>query len=286
MKKHVVLLTVAAGLVAGGCGSGSSAPEVPTVAPARTYKLQGFEPSGKAEAGKPTMISFTIEKPDGTPLTRYRRGSGPHTGVHMILVRDDLSQLIHRHPPVDANGKVSESVVLPEPGRYRVVVDAYPDVDSSIPGTQRNFQLFDWIDVAGPAASKPLPPFEQTVESDGLRFRLEKKPKLKAIEADFLTIDVKDKNGKPAKFTPYFGALAHAIFFREGTLDYFHTHVCAPGASGCTSFLGGAQVAGSSSTPGKLRVGVLVPVAGTWRLFLQSKVNGRVVTAPFTLEVK
>jgi len=285
MRKHVVLLTAAA-LVAGGCGSGSSAPEGPTVEPARTYKLQGFEPSGKVEAGKPTTISFTIEKPDGTPLTTYKRGSGPHTGIHMILVRDDLSELIHRHPPIDANGKATERVVLPEPGRYRVVIDAYPDVESSIPGTQSKFQLFDSIDVAGPATAKKLPPFEQTVERGGFRFRLEKKPKLKAIEADFLTVDVKDRNGKPAKFTPYFGALAHAIFFREGTLDYFHTHVCAPGASGCTSFLGGAQVAGSSSTPGKLRVGVLVPVAGTWRLFLQSKVNGRVVTAPFTLEVK
>ena len=88
------------------------------------------------------------------------------------------------------------------------------------------------------------------------------------------------------KFTPWYGALAHAIFFRQGSLDYFHTHVCAPGASGCTSLLGGASVAGTSSTPGKLRVGVLVPVAGTWRLFLQTKVNGHVLTAPFTLRVR
>ncbi len=92
--------------------------------------------------------------------------------------------------------------------------------------------------------------------------------------------------GKPAEFTPWFGALAHAIFFRQGTLDYFHTHVCAPGASGCTSFLGAAKVTGSSSTPGKLDVGVLVPLSGVWRLFLQCKVNGHVLTAPFTLTVK
>ena len=80
-------------------------------------------------------------------------------------------------------------------------------------------------------------------------------------------------------------AFAHAIFFRQGTLDYFHTHICAPGATGCTSALGGAQVTGVSSTPGKLTVGVLVPAPGTWRLFLQCKVNGHVLTAPFTLNV-
>ena len=42
---------------------------------------------------------------------------------------------------------------------------------------------------------------------------------------------------------------------------------------------------GTSATPGKLKVGVLVPAPGTWRLFLQCKVDGRVLTAPFTLEV-
>jgi hypothetical protein len=30
---------------------------------------------------------------------------------------------------------------------------------------------------------------------------------------------------------------------------------------------------------------VLVPVSGTWRLFLQVKVDGRTLTAPFTLHV-
>ena len=42
---------------------------------------------------------------------------------------------------------------------------------------------------------------------------------------------------------------------------------------------------GSSTTPGKLTVGVLVPVPGTWRLFLQCQVNGHILTAPFTLRV-
>ena len=92
-------------------------------------------------------------------------------------------------------------------------------------------------------------------------------------------------NGKPATFQTYYGALAHAIFFRQGSLDYFHTHVCAPGATGCASFLAGAQVTGRSATPGKLTVGVLVPVPGTWRLFLQAQVGGKILTAPFTLHV-
>jgi hypothetical protein len=277
MRKSVALL-VGCCLLA-GCGGSSSTPQVPTVQAARTFKLAKFAPSASVEAGKPTTVSFAIEQPDGKPLTNYRRGAGPHTGVHLILVSDDLSTLIHRHPPVGGDGKLIQRLVLPRPGKYRVVVDAYPQ-------GQPNFQLFRSIDVSGRASQQPLPPATRSADADGFRVKLHGNPKLRAIQPGFLDITVTDPRGKPARFTPYYGALAHAIFFRAGTLDYFHTHVCAPAASGCTSSLGGATVSGRSTTPGKLRVGVLVPVAGTWRLFLQTRANGRLLTVPFTLEVR
>ena len=132
---------------------------------------------------------------------------------------------------------------------------------------------------------KPLPPFQASQTVDGYKVQLMGKPKLRAIEAALMKVKVTDPSGKPAKFVPYFGALAHAIFFRQGNLDYFHTHVCAPGAAGCTSLLGGASVTGRSSTPGNLTVGVLLPEPGRWRLFLQFESGGKLITAPFTLNV-
>ena len=285
MRISLVLVALLA-VGASGCGSGSSTPKAPTVEAAHTYRLAGFEPAGKVEAGKPVKVAFTIEQPNGKPLTAYKRGGGPHTGIHLIIVPEDLSTISLRHPPISPDGKLEETVVFPRPGKYRVVVDAYPNVTTAVPGAQSNFQLFGSVDVAGDYKPKPLPVTRNTVDAEGFRFKLHGNPRLKAIQAAFLTIGVTDPQGRPARFSPWLGALAHAIFFRENTLDYFHTHVCAPGASGCTSFLGASQVAGTSSTPGKLRVGVLVPVAGTWRMFLQTKVNGHVVTAPFTLEVK
>jgi hypothetical protein len=267
-------------LALAGCGGGSSGPDFPTIGAARTFGISGFEPTAAIRPGKKTSISFVIRQPDGRPVTAYRRGAGPHTGVHLIFVRDDLSTIIHKHPPVAADGTIRESVTFPDPGRYRLVVDAYP-----AGGQQPNFQLFHTLRVAGQATPERLPPPANVVESDGYRFAIQGHPKVKAIQATLLTIDVTDAQGKPAKSSPYFGALAHAIFFRKGSLDYFHTHVCAPGASGCTSTLGGAQVVGTASRPGRLTVGVLVPAPGTWRLFLQTKIGGRVVTAPFTLHV-
>jgi len=268
-------------LLAAGCG-GSSNSGFPTIQAARRYTVTWFTPSAPVTAGKPVRVSFVIRKPDGTPLTDFKRGPGPHTGVHLIVVRRDLATIVHKHPPIAADGTISETISFPDPGPYRVVIDAYPNTT----GPQRNFQLFETLRVAGKYVPEKLPPFASTDTVDGFRVTLHGRPSLHAIQAGFLTITVTDPNGRPARFTPWFGALAHAIFFREGSLVYFHTHVCAPGASGCTSAIGSTTVTGSSSTPGKLNVGVLVPVPGTWRLFLQCRVNGHILTAPFTLDVK
>ena len=121
--------------------------------------------------------------------------------------------------------------------------------------------------------------------ADGYHVTIQKTPRIKELEPAFMTIRIRDANGKSPKLEPYYGALAHAIFFRKGSLAYFHTHICAPKAPGCSSLVGGAALRGSGSSSGLLHVGVLLPQSGTWRLFLQFKVGGRIVTAPFTLPV-
>ena len=283
--KPIRLLAPLAGaglvLAAAGCG-GSTNVQVPTVAPAAVYQLVHVEPSGPVQAGKPVRVSFTIQQPDGRPLTRFKTGPGPHTGVHLILVRDDLAYLIHEHPPV-GQATIAKTVVFPAPGPYRMVVDVYPAAsDQQI---NANFQLFDSVRVAGVYRPKPLPPPASATTVDGYHFTLHGANDLKAISPALVTVDVTGPGGSKPTFTPWYGALAHASFFRQRSLDYFHTHVCAPGVSGCTSVLGPGKVTGTSSTPGKLNVGVLVPAPGTWRLFLQCEIDGKVLTVPFTLEV-
>jgi hypothetical protein len=275
-----LLLVCSAVALLAGCSS-SSRPSAPTIAAARTFELSGFEPSRVARPG-PTRLSFTIRQPSGQPLTEYRRGAGPHTGVHVIVVRRDLGVIIHRHPPIGPKGRVVDTVNLPSPGPYRMLVDAYP----AAKGAPRNFQLHHDLRVRGSYRPKPLPALEPQVDVDGYRVTLHGPARIRPIEATTLTATIRDPSGKPVRFKPWYGALAHAIFFRNGSLDYFHTHVCGPSTPGCRSVLGGATVTGRPSGPGKLHVGVLLPVAGEWRLFLQFQDRGRVVTAPFTLQVR
>jgi hypothetical protein len=276
MERFRLALLACCTLLAAGCCS--SQPSVPAIAPARPDELAGFQP---LQVAKPDAVrlSFTIEQPSGEPLTAYKRGPGPHTGVHLIVVRRDLGVLIHRHPPIGPGGRIEETIRLPSPGPYRVLVDAYP-------AKTRNFQLHRDIRIAGPYRPQPLPPFNPVVTLNGYGISLAGPQVLHADAPAFFTATVTDRQGRPARFTPWFGALPHAIFFRSGSLDYYHTHVCGPATPGCTSILGGTKVVGRSTRPGVARVGVLLPVAGTWRLFLQFQTNGRILTAPFTLRVQ
>jgi len=272
-----LLVATLAVLALAGCGGGATKVEIQ---PAAVYSLADFTPKAPVAAGRATTVSFAIRQPDGSLLTKFKTGPGPHTGIHLIIVRDDLAYIIHHHPPVGAGGKLTDSVTFPAPGPYRVVVDVYP-----ASGSQPNFQLFGRIRVAGAYKPQTLPATGSAESVDGYHFTLSGASHLRAVEADDVVVHVTGPRGEPARFTPWFGALAHAIFFRRGSLDYFHTHVCAPDATGCTSILGATKVTGTSSTPGKLTVGVLVPAPGTWRLFLQCRVAGRILTAPFTLHV-
>jgi hypothetical protein len=113
-------------LLVAGCGSSSTAIPLPKIGAASTFSLTGFSPTGPVMPGKPVHVSFTITQPDGKTLTRYKTGSGPHVGIHLIVVRQDLAYIIHHHPPVRPNGLFSDSVTFPAAGPYHVLVDIYP----------------------------------------------------------------------------------------------------------------------------------------------------------------
>jgi len=269
---------------AAGCGSSSSGGvTVPQVAPARTYALSGFRPSTPVAPGQTALLSFAITQPSGKPLTDYRKCCEPHAGVDLIIVRSDDSHLQYDDSDIAADGRITQPVRLPAPGRYRVIVSAFLPVTN--PQTQNNFQLFTTVTARGTYKPQPIPSFNPTQVVDGYRFEVQGTPHLHAIQASFLTVHVTDRQGHPVTFTTWRGALAHAIFIHQGSLDYFHTHVCSPGAIYCTSALGATKVTGSSTAPGRLKVGVLLPEPGTWRMFLITYQHGRVLTVPYTLHV-
>jgi hypothetical protein len=267
-------------LGAAACGSGGGSPAVPTVAPAREYALDWSGPKTLAKPGT-TTLHFAVRTPDGKLLTKFRTGAGPHTGVHLIIVRDDLSTIVHKHPPIPASGRLDLSVTLPRAGRYHVLVDVYPASTSG----PTNFQLTHELQVGTGDAKAPLPAYAPVVKAGGLTFRVAKMPSLKLAEPATMVVNVTDATGKPVTFTPFYGALAHAIFFHAGTLDYFHSHICGNDPA-CSAGFGTPATTGHSTKPGRLELGVLLPATGKWRLFLQVTRGGALITAGFTLDVR
>jgi hypothetical protein len=266
-------------LVAAGCGGGGGSPAPPTIAPAKEYRLDWLGPTAVAEPGR-TTLRFAVLTPDGKVLTRFRTGAGPHTGVHLIIVRDDLSTIVHKHPPIPASGRLTLPVDLPRAGHYHVLVDVYPAT-----GALRNFQLTRELQVGTGNATAALPAYAPVVHAGGLTFRVSKLPGLRLAEPASMIVNVTDAAGKPVTFTPFYGALAHAIFFRAGSLDYFHSHICGNDPA-CTSGFGTPATTGHSTKPGRMELGVLLPATGKWRLFLQVFHAGKLITAPFTLRVR
>ena len=270
---------VALAIVGAGCGGGGGSPAPPTIAPAKEYKLDWQSPTSVAEPGT-TTLHFAVRTPDGKILTRFRTGAGPHTGVHLIIVRDDLSTIVHKHPPIPASGRLALPVDLPRAGRYHVLVDVYPAT-----GPLRNFQLTHDLQVGTGNVKAPLPPYSPVVRAGGLTFRVAKLPGLRLAEPASMIVNVTDAAGKPVTFKPFYGALAHAIFFRQGSLDYFHSHICGNDPA-CTGSFVSPATTGHVTKPGRMELGVLLPATGMWRLFLQVVHDGKLITAPFTLRVR
>src|SRR5438045_1162384 len=103
----------------------------------------------------------------GTMITRRFANSSMCTRAHR-------AHLVHRHPPIPANGHLSDTVVFPAGGPYRVVVDVYPQQTTPQP----NFQLFSSLHVGGAYTPQPLPPFSPTQTVDGYTFTLHGTPNL------------------------------------------------------------------------------------------------------------
>ncbi len=283
VKGSVPLAVLVAVVGLAGCG-GSGGSESITVQPAATYEIANFRPSQPVPAGKPVVVSFQIEQPDGTPLTEVQDRARPPHGRAPDLRAARISSTSSTSTRRSA-ARRSRARHIPRAGALPARRRRVPGLER--PAGQRELPALPEPDGRRPVPSAPARQDELRSETvDGYHFTLHGANALKAIQAQLVTVDVTGPDGKPAVFTPWFGALAHAIFFRQGSLDYFHTHVCAPGVSGCTSVLGPTKVTGTSTTPGKLKVGVLVPAPGKWRLFLQGMVDGKVLTAPFVLEVR
>jgi hypothetical protein len=216
-------------------------------------------------AGEKATLRFVVRDADGDPVTRYRTAHGKQ--LHLILASRELTTYRHLHPTRAADGTWSTPVDLPAAGGYRVFADFVP-ADATEGAATEGLTLGSDLTVTGPYRATRPPAPASTVTVDGYTVTLE--GALKAGGESDLTFTVR-RAGRPVTgLQPYLGAYGHLVALRSGDLAYLHVHPHEEAEGETTS---GPEVSFAATAPS----------TGTYRLFLDFKVDGTVRTAAFTV---
>jgi hypothetical protein len=211
-----------------------------------------------AAAGRQQPLRFRVLGGDGRPLRSGYQVEAQRR-LHVIVVRRDLTGYQHLHPTMSADGTWVVPLKVAEAGAYRVFADF-----------QRNCQKHVLAaDLLAPGSFQPqaLPAPARTASAGGYDVRLES-PVLRAGHGAQLGFTV-TRGGRPVRaIQPYLGARGHLVALRQGDLAYLHAHP-EEHADAANAIPFAAEFLS----------------AGSYRLFLQFRINGAVHTAGFTVKV-
>lgn len=211
-------------------------------------------------AGADTPFRFHITGPDGRPLRDYTETH--EKDLHLIVVRRDLSGFQHVHPKRAADGTWSIPLDVPAAGVYRVFADFQPA------GLPDGLTLGTDVSVAGTYTPARLPAPAASTHVDG--YDVTMRGATPAAGETTLSFTVTRDGREVRDLQPYLGAFGHLVSLRSGDLAYLHTH---PAQQARRGQRGGPAV----------RFATEFPTEGTYRLFLDFKVDGVVRTAGFTV---
>lgn len=217
----------------------------------------------RARAGDRTDLRFRILTSDsGRPVTRYAEDHGKE--LHLIVASRDLTTYRHLHPTRAADGTWTTPATLPEAGDYRVFADFRPE------RAKEKVTLGADLAVTGAYAPAPaLKPSSTAKTAGGYEVRLD--GSLTPGEPGELTLRVTRRGNPVTDLQPYLGAYGHLVALRSGDLAYLHVHP-------------NDEPGDATTKPGpKVSFTATAPSAGTYRLFLDFRHEGKVRTAAFTV---
>jgi hypothetical protein len=212
-----------------------------------------------AAAGTAVPVAFTIEGPDGNPVTDF--DVEHEKQLHLIAVRRDFSGFQHVHPEMSEDGTWTTTLDLTA-GQWRLFADF--KASGADPVTLGN-------DLAVRGKYRPAAPPTDSLTStvDGYTVTLD--GDLTAGAEAKLTLTV-TRDGEPVTdLEPYLGAYGHLVALRAGDLAYLHSHPEGTPGDGVTE--PGPDVVFFAEVPSPDR----------YHLYLDFKHDGVVRTAAFTV---
>jgi hypothetical protein len=306
-RTRTVTLTAAALLALALYGGKAWWDSVDAEARAGIYKPFEVETAARLDAGR-QVVRLAIEderRRDWSPLM-------PDHGklVHLFLLREPgLDAFAHVHP-VARDEDAFEAALPPLPaGTYRTYADVVHE--SGFPQT-----LVDTVEIPAPGTpgegapipdpddswrqSTPLPSAfaagpRMSVLEDGSTMLWHQAPLAAGRETD-LRFEVRGPDGRPLPLEPYMGMLSHAAITRDDGKVFVHLHPMgsinmaaqqafekkiAPAAAG----MGHGAHVHHQHGPTVVSFPYEFPQPGRYRIWVQVKSGGRVLTGVFDTEV-
>lgn len=198
---------------------------------------------------------------------------------HLFIVSQDLNYFAHLHPRQQADGSFAIDTSVPKPGAYMVYSDFFPV--GGVPQVAfSNLVTAGYRDDLLSARAVIKPDEVLTKELDSTRFALTLEPR-EAVAGKKLTLryQITDlKTGEPVRdLEPYLGAWGHTLILSEDARDYVHSH---------PTQLVADQMERGANGGSEVSFEAFLPRSGRYRLWSQFQRHGKVITVPFTFEVK
>ena len=237
----------------------------------------------EVKAGEDTALTFEIKSPEGETVKNFEIVH--EKPMHLLIVSSDLDEFYHLHPEIQPDGLFKTNFKFPNGGNYQVYADF---TMKSLPQAVQNFT----VKVSGKERAKvelkPDRKFEKTVE--GLRFVM--KPNGELLSGNELMIDyeIYDAENKPVTdLENYLGAKAHFVIISQDLQEFVHAHPMSGDNVKSEKHSHGAEHGEKMANMANISTvsaHVAFPKASIYKIWAQFQRGGKIITVPFTVDVK
>ena len=231
--------------------------------------------SAPAEAGKKMDVKVRLEKADKSPVLHADLMVMHTQPIHLLIEDPSLGDYHHEHPaPTKTPGEYEFSFTPKKTAPYRIWADLVPQATG--------VQELPFADLPSGGKAEPITDTENrfTSAAGGYRFTLsfndgDHMP-TNAGKTRAMGITVTDPKGKPiTKLEPVMNAFCHLVGFYDDCRTVLHLHPTG-GDIGDPKLRGGPA----------LGFMLFAPKAGFIRLYCQVMIDGKMLFAPFNLNVE
>jgi hypothetical protein len=250
----------------------------------RGYDVQLTSSVEDIRPGQPTKLAYKIVNDKGEVLKDFMVA---HEKImHLIVVRKDLQGFQHLHPEFNqSTGEFTTNITFPNDGPYRI----YPDFTPTPENPQKlTVTVNKDINVGDLSKYKAQPVVAETVttkSADGFNvdYYFGSTPRA-GTQLDYGLTVSNPKVDEQVQLEPYLGAMGHGVIIKEGTLDFIHTHAEGMDMEGM-DHMSASEHAGHQGEPDTMDFSTVFPEAGTYKIFTQFQVTGKVITTDYVIKV-